>query len=266
MVKLKKIIYLILALILIKVVLGLPPTFHQFYGTVKYSDGANTEDGTLITAKVNSVEFSTVTVSGQYGYSPLFLVENANDGDIIEFFVNGNKDTDYIFEDSATTQLNLVISGKCGNSVCAGSETCSNCPADCGSCPSGGDSGSSGGSGGGGGGGSIGAGYITLCTEVWECDEWSVCSIDEVQRRACKDKIKCGTIKNKPAEIRKCIYEDVSEKIPEKKEGVKIIEVKKEPKVPIKDKSKEVNFLLITTIILFSIMVISTYKIMKSKN
>ena len=91
MVKFKKIIYLILALILISLVLALPPTFHQFYGTVKYSDGANTEDGTLITAKVNSVEFSTVTSGGKYGYSPLLLVENANDGDVIEFFANSTK-------------------------------------------------------------------------------------------------------------------------------------------------------------------------------
>ena len=50
---------------------SLPPTFHQFYGTV------NAADGTSIMAKVDSVELSTVVLSGQYGYSPLFLVENA---------------------------------------------------------------------------------------------------------------------------------------------------------------------------------------------
>jgi len=255
-----------MALILITVVLALPPTFHQFYGTVKYTDGANTEDGALITAEVNSVEFSTVTLDGKYGYSPLFLVENANDGDVIEFFANGNKVAEYIFEDGATTQLNLVMSGKCGNAVCGGSEACSSCPVDCGACLSGGDSGGSGSGGGGGGGsGSLGAGYIFSCTEKWECEEWSICSIDEVQRRTCKDNNKCGTIENKPAELRKCVYEH-KEVIKEKPEDdAKIIKVK-DLKVPIiVDKSKEVNILIILTLALFLVLIISTYKLMNFK-
>jgi hypothetical protein len=33
-----------------------------------------------------------------------------------------------------------------------------------------------------------------------------VCSEDEIQTRECKDLRKCGSIKNKPKEIRKCIY------------------------------------------------------------
>ena len=74
---------------------------------------------------------------------------------MIEFVGSGNNEAEFIFEDSAKTQLNLVTSGKCGNAVCSGSETCSNCPADCGSCPGGGDSESSGS---GGGGGRVGAG------------------------------------------------------------------------------------------------------------
>ncbi len=236
-------------------------------GTVTYTDGADTEDGALITAEVNSVEFSTVTLDGKYGYSPLFLVENANDGDVIEFFANGNKVAEYTFEDGATTQLNLVMSGKCGNAVCGGSEACSSCPVDCGACPSGGDSGGSGsGGGGGGGGGSLGAGYIASCIEKWECDEWSICSIDEVQRRTCKDNNKCGTIENKPAELRKCIYERVGgETIGEVDIQEEVVVIKRKLPVPLKDRSGEVNMLIVMTFTLFLVLVISTYKVMFKK-
>ena len=218
----------------------LPPTYHQFYGTVKYSDGGNLADGTSITAKVNNIESSIVTLSGKYGYSPLFLVENANDGNVIEFYVSGTKGSEYTFEDGATTQLNLVVP-----------------------ISSGGSSGSS--SGGGGG----GAGYVPSCSEKWECDEWSICSADEIQRRACKDENKCGTIGNKPAELRKCIYE-ASEGVPEEKEikeKTKIVEAEKEEKIPAYDKEKFiVNKLIVTTTIIFVILIIGTYKLMQSKN
>lgn len=91
--------------------LKLPPTYHQFYGTVKYSHGPDAIDGTLVIAEVNSINFSAVVSNGKYGYSPLFLVENANDADLIEFFVNDNKEAEYTFEDGAATQLNLIIPG-----------------------------------------------------------------------------------------------------------------------------------------------------------
>lgn len=43
----------------------------------------------------------------------------------------------------------------------------------------------------------------TPCEELWTCTEWSEC-INGTQRRTCNEINKCGTIRNKPDEVRKC--------------------------------------------------------------
>jgi hypothetical protein len=64
--------------------------------------------------------------------------------------------------------------------------------------------GASGAAGGGGGGG---GGYH--CKEIWVCEDWSTCTINDIQIRACKDLKECGTSVSKPPEVRSCIYTPV---------------------------------------------------------
>lgn len=77
---------------------------------------------------------------------------------------------------------NITVS--CGDGVCGSGETCSNCPSDCGGC---------------------GGGFY-VCTPNWTCTDWSTCSPEGKQMRTCTDLNRCGTIKNKPAEIQNCTY------------------------------------------------------------
>ncbi|MBN2142774.1 hypothetical protein JW711_05595 [Candidatus Woesearchaeota archaeon] len=67
--------------------------------------------------------------------------------------------------------------GGCGDGMCEGGETCSNCPADCGSCPVVSSKKSSGGGGGG--------GNFILSSVAWDCGEWSPC-INGAERRTCQ--------------------------------------------------------------------------------
>jgi hypothetical protein len=83
----------------------------------------------------------------------------------------------------------------CGNGVCEPGETCSTCTADCGSC--------GGGSSGGGGG----------CTPDWQCSEWSACCEDGTEKRLCLDDNNCGTLADKPEEIRFCIFSSLQSPI-----------------------------------------------------
>ena len=94
------------------------------------------------------------------------------------------------FTDNTNTTFNitgLIHSGIqqqsfCGDGIVNSGESCSNCPADAGSCPSPSPSGGGGsGSGGGGGGGGI-AGFV--CNMDWQCGEWSAC-INGQQTRQC---------------------------------------------------------------------------------
>lgn len=107
----KGIVLFFVMLVLIRAVFA-QPTYHQFYGTVKYSDGSNAPDGTAIEAEINGVAYeSAINSGGRYGYSPLFIVENANDGDIIEFYVGNTLDKTAIFGDGEVTRLNMVAPG-----------------------------------------------------------------------------------------------------------------------------------------------------------
>lgn len=51
-----------------------------------------------------------------------------------------------------------------------------------------------------------------ICVENWVCTNWGNCTIQS-QTRLCNDLNKCGTIKNKPAEINSCITKNCSEKM-----------------------------------------------------
>ncbi len=68
--------------------------------------------------------------------------------------------------------------------------------------PSGGGTGTGGGAGAGGGGGGGGR-RITICTENWQCTEWSEC-INSLNRRTCTDLNSCGTTLLKPIERKAC--------------------------------------------------------------
>jgi len=92
-------------------------------------------------AKVLGTEVSTTSSNGTYGYDPyIFYVPDPNgnnSGNTIDFYLSGNtKVASYKFETGASTRLDLFIGVApfCGDSVCNGSETCSSCSQDCGSC------------------------------------------------------------------------------------------------------------------------------------
>lgn len=84
----------------------------------------------------------------------------------------------------------------CGDGACNGGESCSDCSADCSSCPVSPSSGGGGSSNG--GGGSSGGG----CTPKWECSEWSDCVNDKQTRTCINLKAYCPI--GKPAEEQAC--------------------------------------------------------------
>ncbi len=95
----------------------------------------------------------------------------------------------------------------CGDGACNSGESCSSCPADCGTCSQPPTT-TAGGSGGGGGGGRSSA---YTCNMDWECGEWSACD-GKWQTRECSfvkvpqhtSKEECPTISKVPAMARKC--------------------------------------------------------------
>ena len=88
--------FLVLALLLWATpALALPPLPHAFYGTVTINSNT-AATGTVVSAKINGVDAGsyTTTVVGQYGslaerdYLAVSR-DGANDGDTINFYVNG---------------------------------------------------------------------------------------------------------------------------------------------------------------------------------
>lgn len=87
----------------------------------------------------------------------------------------------------------IVIIEYCGNGVCElEKENCSTCPEDCGVCKE--------------------EKSTPACTENWVCSVWSECQPNGKQTRTCIDKNNCGTEKNKPEEIRDCVYVEEEKK------------------------------------------------------
>lgn len=89
-------------------------------------------------------------------------------------------ETNTSFKITGLTHSGVQQQSYCGDGVVNSGETCSNCPADAGSCPS--DSGGGGSSGGGGGGGGGAPGFV--CNMDWKCGDWSEC-INGLQTRQC---------------------------------------------------------------------------------
>ncbi|MEA3329905.1 MAG: hypothetical protein U9Q06_04125 [Nanoarchaeota archaeon] len=48
-----------------------------------------------------------------------------------------------------------------------------------------------------------------ICTENWDCGDWSVCSGEGMQTRVCIDLNDCGTEEGKPATTQNCIYIEI---------------------------------------------------------
>ncbi len=104
---------------------------HQFYGEVKCPDGTLALDGTQLSVKIQSTQIkSTVTSSGLYGYSSLFLIWETVQDSNLDFYVSDIYYTTVQFNQGASQKLDFILS----------------------SCPTGGSSS------GGGGGGSGGSG------------------------------------------------------------------------------------------------------------
>jgi len=109
----------------------------------------------------------------------------------------------------------------CGDGSCGNGESCVTCQTDCGVCPSlpGGESNETveTNATGEGGTSSSGGGDITSippqaqapfyrCDEKWECNPWSVCTLQGSHTRKCKDLNQCGTFVKRPEEVEECEY------------------------------------------------------------
>ena len=90
---------------------------HLFHGTVTVG-GSPAIDGTLVSAHIGSLAWSTTTKSGQYGADPIFALpadtgtpgkDGGEDGDTVIFKVSGVEVNSYVFKEGAATALNLNL-------------------------------------------------------------------------------------------------------------------------------------------------------------
>jgi len=94
---------------------GLP---YSVSGTVKYSDGENLPDGSIVKAIVDNENYTTEVVDGTYGvFSPFYVEDSENDnhGKNIFFFVNDINTSQSILFESGSTDLNLTIDNQNNN-------------------------------------------------------------------------------------------------------------------------------------------------------
>jgi len=95
----------------------LPP--HWFRGDVTVN-GNPAPDGTVISAKIEGIEYSTATtISGRYGADGNFYVpsddldtaekEGGVEGDIVDFYVNNELAANATFSNGGNTRLDLKI-------------------------------------------------------------------------------------------------------------------------------------------------------------
>lgn len=151
-----------------------PPSIHQFYGNVVFANTTAMPNSAVIYALVNGeIKASSNVANGRYGYTPLFNIENASLGDVVNFYINysGNNINvaNYNFALFELTELNLVFS-YCGDKVCYSGESCSSCAVDCGSCSNPNPPGPSGG-----GPGSTASCSDTCITKKYDCGTWTIC-------------------------------------------------------------------------------------------
>ena len=197
-------------ILLSSVALAIPGIPHQFYGSVTYN-GKPAPDGLSVVATINGdIVASTTTSGGNYGYSPIFYVEDPNNdrsGETITFIVNGvDTGQSAIFQNGRVSRLDLAATGP--------SVTPTTVPEETGGSSTGGST--TGGSTGGNGATTteseetttaITETTIETCQEKWTCTEWSECK-DGIQTRTCKDENNCGTDLHKPLESQPCVVEE----------------------------------------------------------
>ena len=126
----------------VTLVFGIPPQPgipHQFYGKI-YINNKLAPNNTVLTASIDRNNYSAITVNGLYGQTPapIFYIpdpEGNRNGKTIQFFVNGKPAGSHTFENAGYTELNFSLDTFCGDGYCLGDENCSNCPDDCGDCP-----------------------------------------------------------------------------------------------------------------------------------
>ena len=94
-----------------------PSLPHQFFGTVKFSNGVSAPNGMTIEAKINgTVVGNSVTANGKYGYSPSLLfatdAQGVNAGETVEFYIDGTDtkaNETVVFVNGSSNQLDLTI-------------------------------------------------------------------------------------------------------------------------------------------------------------
>jgi len=87
-----------------------PPSLPQlFWGSITI-DGSNAPVGTQVTAKINDVQQGSYTVStaGSYGN---MLVQNGNEGDTVQFYINGSAVQTAIFHPGQRSRVDLSLAG-----------------------------------------------------------------------------------------------------------------------------------------------------------
>jgi len=78
--------------------------------------------------------------------------------------------------------LKYITQLYCGDGFCSDTESCTLCPADCGSCEN-------------------------VCVPEWVCDDWDKCQPIGIQTRACNDIVECDLNIDRPEEVKNCTYQ-----------------------------------------------------------
>jgi len=235
----KFILFLLIIFFLPIVYASFPGIPHAFYGEV-YVEGVPFNNGVLTTKINNELVAEGAIFQGEYGYDPVFLIEDPNhnfNGKEITFYVNGVKAIKYIFEKGGVTHLDIDVEEVgfpvCGNSILEEGEQCDlgleengnmcdNSQEDCQYC-------------------SNLCEWITLeyeedegesesnviqyvrkdksamdidwgkfCSPNWVCSGWGECD-KGIMDRTCKDSNNCEVSYNKPYEETSCVV-GISEK------------------------------------------------------
>jgi len=110
---------ILMLVLLCNAAMAIPMPPHQFYGNVTI-DGKPAPDGTVISARINGVEYiNTTTSKGTYGMDRFIAIpsddldtpetEGGVEGDIIKFYVNGIEAANVSFSSGSTSKLDLNI-------------------------------------------------------------------------------------------------------------------------------------------------------------
>lgn len=217
----------ILSSFLVSAAPGVP---NQFYGSVTVN-GASAPNNLFVEARVGNSVFTTITSNSQYGYNPIFYIEdpeNNRQGQTIRFYVGTSSNNmveaqSSTFSNGAVTNLDLSVSGLTIPSNNEGDNTNSGGTTNEGS-TSGGttNEGSTSGTTGGAtenndllindvdnSGDSSSQSTLSnflsqdVCESDWVCGEWTEC-INFQQRRVCVDANDCG-LNDSPETRRGCV-------------------------------------------------------------